>query len=296
MEKERDESTSQIAQFKAKIAEFEKRGMDTTALSEQLAKEQKEKADLQSQIRALKREASPEFKDKWDKPFNQAAEFAKQFVEQLPVLNEDGEATRNATWDDFVGLYSLPYSKAVVQAKLLFGDAAAGVVQHLNDLKKLDFQRGIALKEEQTRWQETEKQEAAKSAQQREFIQQTWATVNKDMAEKAPEWYLDDPKDPEGNALLKEGFEIVDSRPSTVQEQIVHDAYIRLNAAAAPRLKHRIRRLQEQLEDAQAKISELQGSAPGKVQKPASGDSPKPQDRKGMAGISADLREALQGS
>lgn len=294
MQKDRDESTSEQTRLKAKIAEYESRGADTTALSKQLAQEQKEKAELISQIRALKREASPEFKDKWDKPFDNSIAFAKQFTEQLAVLNEDMEPIRQASWDDFLGLYRLPYNKMISEAKKMFGDASAGVVQHITDLQKMEYQRGVALKSEQEQWQKNEEEERTRTAQQRDFVETNWIKVNKEIAERHPEFYMDDPKDPDGNKLLKEGFDLVDSRPATIQEKIIHDAHVRLKAASQPRLIYKMRRLQEELEDANSKIAELQGSKPGKVQKPASGDgAATPKDRTGMAGLKDDLRDAL---
>lgn len=294
VEKERDSSSNEISTLKNKIQEYERKGYDTTALSEQLAREQKEKTELMAQVRALKREASPEFKDKWDKPFDQAAAYAKRFVEQLSVNNEDGEPARQATWDDFVALYRLPYNKAIAAAKTYFGDAAPGVIQHLTDLQKMDFQRGEALKQEQAQWEATEKAETARAVQQREFIEKTWSTVNKDISERHPDWYLEDPKDDEGNKLLKQGYELVDSKPASLQEKIVQDAHIRLKAAAFPRLVYKLNRLQEKLEDAEATIAEMKGSKPGSVQKPSSGDSAnKPKERTGMSGLRSDLADAL---
>lgn len=276
VERERDDSTAQIAELKRKIIDFEKRGKDTTALSEQLAKEQKEKEELHAQIRALKRESSPEFKDRYEKPFSQHAEFAKRFVEQLTVIDEAGQPMRQAKWDDFIELYRLPYGKAYEAAKRLFGDAASSVMQHWNDLQKLDFQRSEALKEEQARWQEREKEDAAKQVQQREFIDKNWARLNKDISERHPEFFMDDPNDKDGNALLAEGFALVDAQPSSLEEHMLKDAHVRLQAAAFPRLVHRITKLQEQLEEKDAIIAELRGSAPGKTQRPSSATATTP--------------------
>lgn len=291
VERERDDNASEVGRLRAKISDYEKKGLDTTALSERLTTAENENRTLQAQIRALKREASPEFKEKYEKPFHQQAEFAKRIIEQLEVTEGEGQQPRRATWNDFVSLYNMPYNKAVTLAKQLFGDASAVVVQHLTNLQQLDFTRSQALKEEQERWQQSEHEEVARAAREKEFVQSTYTSVNKDIAERHPDWYLEDPKDPEGNALLKEGYALVDSQPSTVQEKIVRDAHIRLKAAAFPRLVHRLSRLQEQLEDANAKIAELQGSAPGAGQRRAgSGDAPQSGARKDWK---TDLKETM---
>lgn len=289
VEREKEESAGQITALRQQIADFERKGRDTTALTEQLAREQKEKAELQAQIRGLKREASPEFKDKYDKPFNQAAEFARSRIEGLAVTLEDG-ATRQATWNDFAELYRLPFNKASALAKQMFGDSTPFVLNQLSELQRLDFQRNEALKEEQVKWKETEEREVAEGSKRREFIQATWTKVNTDIAETHPEWFQEDPKDKEESDLLKEGFALVDSRPATMEEQIVKDAHIRNRAAAWPRLIHRLTRLQEQLEEKDAVIAELKGSQPGPGNRPSGSQPAKSPDQKSWKD---DLRESM---
>lgn len=284
-------SRSTISDLQRKIADFESKGRDTTALSEQLAREQKEKEELQSTIRRLKREVSPDFKEKYDKPFNQAAEFAKRIVESLTVNDGDPDnpRERQATWDDFAYLWRMPYNKAITAAKQLFGDAAPTVIQHLTDLQKLDYTRAEALKEEQAKWKQTEEQEIAQQTQRRSFIEQTFTKVSEDIINKNPQWFQEDPKDKEGNDLFKEGLALVDAKPANVEQQIVRDAYIRLYAAAFPRMAHRIARLEEQLAEKDQTIAEMQNSTPGTTKRPTGSAPTAPSGKKWQE----DLRETL---
>lgn len=290
---ELSEARSRIAQFEAKIKDYESKGKDTTALSEKLAAIEKEKEELASQIRALKREASPEFKKQYEEPFQDAAEFVKRRIEQMQVNEGDADnpKTRSAKWDDFVELYNMPFSKAAVLAKQAFGEMAPVVLQHISDLQKLDFQRAQALKKEQDRWAETERNETARATQEREYISKTWRTVNEDIANQRPEWYQEDPKDPEGNELLKEGFALVDAQPSSVQEKIVKDANVRLKAAAFNRLAWKYTRAMAMLEEKDATIAELRGSKPGPVQRAASEQTPAPSKK-----WQEDLQETMSAS
>lgn len=284
-------SRSTISELQRKIADWEARGKDTTALSETLAREQKEKQELQALIRRLKREVSPEFKDKYDKPFNQAAEFAKRIVEQMSI--EEGDIDnphqRQATWQDFVALWNMPYNKAVAAAKQMFGDGASSVIQHLTDLQKLEYTRSEALKEEQAKWKEIEEREVAEASQRKTFIENTFTKVSSDISNKHPDWFLEDPKDKEGNELLKEGFALVDAKPASMEEQIVRDANIRLYAAAFPRLVHKLARLTEQLAERDQQIAEMNGSLPGTTKTPTGGSPPAPSGKKWQD----DLKESM---
>jgi len=290
---ELSEARSRIAQFESKIKDYEAKGKDTTALSEKLAAIEKEKEELASQIRALKREASPEFKKQYDEPFQDAAEFTKRRIEQLQ-LNEgdaDNPKMRNAKWEDFVELYNMPFAKAGALAKQLFGEMAPAVLQHISDLQRLDFQRAQALKKEQDRWAETERNETARATQEREYIGKTWRTVNDDIANSRPEWYQEDPKDPEGNELLKEGFALVDAQPNSIQEKIVKDANVRLKAAAFNRLAYKLTQALATIEERDATIAEMKGSKPGPTQRGSGDNTPAPAKK-----WQEELRETMSAS
>ena len=272
-ERELGDTRTERDSLRKKIEDFERKGRDTTVLSEQLAVKEKELASTRAELRAMKQEASPEFKDKYDKPFNTAAEFAKRQIEQLTVTDAEGQPERRATWEDFAALYQMPYSAAIARAKEKFGDAASVVVQHMSDLQKLDYQRSVALKEERDHASERQKADDAKRIQETEAIQHMYIKVNEELAEKHPEWYQPDPEDKEGNELLSQGLALVDHQPATWQEKVIRDSNIRLKAAAFPRMVLRVQRLQNELAELKNKLGEYEGSEPGATLKPT-GDTP----------------------
>jgi len=125
---ERDALTKAKTDLEAKIKQFESQGKDTTALTGRLAALEKERDAAYAELRAAKQEASPEFKEKYDKPFNTAAERARKQVLELQVANAEDGTNRPATWEDFSALYSLPVGKAIEQANTLFGTSAQFVL------------------------------------------------------------------------------------------------------------------------------------------------------------------------
>lgn len=261
-----------IAELRKKVEDYEAKGKDSTTLAERLAAREKEFEVLQGEVRALKHEASPEFKAKYERPFNRAAEHAKTTIEQLQVTEPDGN-TRPAKWEDFTALYNLPLGKAMTTAKELFGEGAQVAITHLTKLKDMQDEKDAALRDERTQAVDRIKGEDARRAQEKEAVDAMWAKVNADIAKKRPEWYQPEPEDKEGNDLLKEGYDTVDSKPETLQDQVIRNAHIRNRAAAFPRMAWRLDRAKEQIKDLEAQIEELKGSAPGKTRR-TTGDQP----------------------
>ena len=299
IESENKTLSAKLNELNAKVTDYEKRGKDTTALTERITTLEKHLEERQSEIRALKQEASPEFKEKYDKPFDQAAEFAKQIVSGLEVVTKqaNGEtATRAATWEDFGSLYHLAKSsmgKATAAAKELFGDSAQTVLNHINELHRLDYMRNKALAEEKSKAKERGDAEIAEANKRREWIASTWTKVNTDISEKNPDVFQPDPKDKQRADLFTKSLALVDSRHNgtslTEAQRITLDANVRLRAAAFPVLRYDLNKAKEQIAELQAQIAELKDSDPGKTQRPG-GDSTNTPAKKTFAEELKDLK------
>lgn len=268
--KERDELSKSIPELKAKIAEFEAKGKDTSALTEQLTREKAEKEQLMAEIRMLKKEVSPDFKQKWDKPFDAAVGYAQRIVPELIVLGEkDLESgqqitqDRPAVWSDFTALYSMPINKAISLSKKMFGDASSIVEHHLTKLKDLQFQRDTALEEEKAGWKANETREIAEQAQQRERWQKASEKTRTELINAHPELYDEDPNDPEGNELLRLGRQYMTEVPKTEDQAVRMYERNKLNAEAAPRLAHRLEKANARIAELEAQVAEFKASGPG---------------------------------
>lgn len=261
--KEADTFKSRIATLEATIKEHESKSGDITSLSETLAAKDKTIAEITAELRAAKQEASPEFKDKWEKPFNQAADYAKREIEELTITDAATDQSRPATWNDFIAVYNLPKGQGIQKAKELFGDAAGEVVQHVTELKRHKYQYDNALAAEKGEWQARAKAQEASQAQQQEAVKAMSAKAYQGLIEKHPDWFGEDPNDPDGNAILTKGRAIVAAQPKTVQESAIHRANVFHRAAAFSRERYRNDKLISEVTALKQQIEELKGSKPG---------------------------------
>jgi hypothetical protein len=283
---ERDTLTKAKTDLEAKIKQFEAQGKDTTALTGRLTAIEQERDAALAELRAAKQEASPEFKEKYDKPFNMAAERARKQVAELSIVQKVDETTGNviqearpATWEDFSALYSLPVGKAIEQANNLFGTSAQFVLGLREKLLDLDSARQTALQEEREQFkQRTEKEIAGRTVEQ-EKIEKTWTETNTRLAESVAD-YKNDPEDTELNDARKHALSVFDSkinaadRQDYIQKKVLRDAHIRQRIGAFPVLKLQLSRAQEKITALEAQVEELKGTAPGNVKRPGGTEVP----------------------
>lgn len=277
-----------IRTLETRIADYEKKGADTSKLTERLTALEKERDEAKATVRLLKFEASDEFKTKYEKPFKRAADRAKALIEGLQITETDaaGEAkNRIATWDDFAQLYNMPKAKAIPLVNSLFGQAAPVVLGELLSLQKMDLDKQDALEEERQQFGTRQAEEQAKEAkatkeqsEQNETVQKLWIQLNKDGAEKNPEYFMPDPKDKKAAELLEKAFQLVDSKHNsesmTLTQRVHLDAQIRLRAAGYSVALYRIAQRDEQISELKAQLEEALGSKPGDTQRPGGAAAP----------------------
>lgn len=268
-----------IKTLEAKIKELDSRGMDTSALTTRLTALEKERDAALADLRAARQEASPEFKEKFDKPFNQAAERARKQITELTVVvdAETGE-TRSATWADFAALYSLPVGKAIEQANALFGSSANFVLQQREKLLDLDTARATALEEEKAQFKDRDAKELADQAVRRERVGHLWQDTNKRLAETVEDYKVDS-TDTEAADARKHALSVFDAQINAadqddfVRQKVLKDAHVRQRVGAYAVQKVQIARLKAEKEALQKQVDELKGTAPGGVKRPG-GDAP----------------------
>lgn len=252
--------STKAAELERKIAEAESRGKDTEALKARLTQVEKERDDLRGELRTARQEVSPEFKEKFDKPYDEAAEYARYEVQQLTVTDLRTSEQRPATFEDFVNLYKMPSAERAAAIEAMFGPAAGLVNGHITTLKQLEFKRSRALEEERKNAAERAKADEGARLHQMEQVNAAWNKVNSDISQKV-EGYHDSPDDAESAALRQKGYQIFDSQPATLRERIVRDAHIRQRAAAFSPLMLQNQRLK-------ARVAELEAQVGGKTKIP----------------------------
>lgn len=270
--------SGKIKTLEDKIKELDNRGVDTSALTTRLAALEKEKEAAQAELRAARQEASPEFKEKFDKPFNAAAERARKQITELTVTNEAEGTSRPATWEDFTALYSLPVGKAIEQANAMFGASAGFVLQQREKLLDLQQTRDTALQEEREQFKARSAKEIADQAVEREGVGKLWNETNERLSSSVEDYKVDT-TDAEAAEARKHALAIFDStinaadKQDFVKQKILKDAHIRQRVGAYAVQKLQIQRLKAEKDALQKQVDELKGTAPGDTQRPG-GDAP----------------------
>lgn len=273
---------NQIKALEDKIKFFESKGADTTALEARLTAIEAERDSAQAELRALRQEASPEFKEKYDAPFNRAAAAIKSQISELTVTDAEG-VQRPAKWEDFTVLYGMPVGKAIEQANAMFGPAANFVLQKRENLLDMNSTRQAALEKEKAEFKVRSEREAAEKVVKRNGVLKTWEDTNKRLAETVDDYKVDS-QDAEAAEARQHALAVFDKQIDStdeneyVKQKILKDAHIRQRVGAYAVQKVQIERLKAEKAALQAQIDELKGVAPGKPQRQGGGDAPAPEN------------------
>lgn len=183
--------SQKVADYEAKIAEYERKGKDASALQARLDQIEQEHKAAQGELRALKREASPEFKKQYEEPMREAVEFAKEATLSLVRLDD-----QKADFDrDFAPIYQMAkqnYGVAAAKAREIFGDDQGPVLMsHVQSILNSERKYNKAFQEEQRGWEERAKQEEGARLQREHQAAAMWEQMNRDLVEK-----MDDFRDP----------------------------------------------------------------------------------------------------
>lgn len=255
-----EKAQAELKDLRAKIAEKDAKGGDTTALTERLATIEKERDEARREAAMARQEKTPEFKEKWEKPIAEAAESARAFFNQL-VVDTEG---RQADWDkDFPAIYSLPYPAARALAQKLFPEDSQQVMGEYRKLHDLQSASEKAWTAEKAGYAERQKAQEAETAKWTEARKSGYAQAHEGWVKKFPERYALETSDKEGDNLFKNALALVDAVPKTFQEEVAKNTRVRLAAAAEPRYLRQIKSLKAEKAALEAKIAAMNGSKPG---------------------------------
>lgn len=282
LREENSKYPNQIKALEEKIKFFESKGADTTALETRLTAIEAERDSAQAELRALRQEASPEFKEKYDAPFNRAAAAIKSQISELTVTDAEG-VQRPAKWEDFTVLYGLPVGKAIEQANAMFGPAANFVLQKRENLLDMNSTRQAALEKEKAEFKVRSDREAAEKVVERNGVLKTWEETNKRLSETVDDYKVDS-QDTEASEARQHALAVFDKQIDNadknefVKQKILKDAHIRQRVGAYAVQKVQIERLKAEKATLQAQIDELKGVAPGKPQRQGGAPTGEPEN------------------
>lgn len=216
-----------VDQYKAKVADLEKQlagsktgepskpGEPPKEMTERLTKAEARVKELEDEIRFTNYQKSPEFQDKYQKPYEAAWARAIKELNEVTVTDSNGN-TRSATAEDMLTLVNLPLGKAREVSDAMFGAFSNDAMNHRRAIKELFDAQQDAVKDARTKaaeWEKTRHETMTKAMGEIEkSVGEIWTKANQDAAtdSKYGTYFTPRENDPEWNQRLAKGFELVD--------------------------------------------------------------------------------------
>lgn len=278
--------------YKRQLEETRKQGGgDVGVLTKAVADSKKEIERLTGELAKRDYSTHPDFKSKFEKPFSDAAEYAREIVESLKVQtgvdDEEKPVLRQAEWKDFAKIYSLPRAAAVDMAEQMFGKYAGDVMRQFDDVHRSQRAKDNALTEWQTGATEREQKTREEQLMETKKMGDAFNSVTNDFIESDP-LFQEKPEDAERTALWNKSQEIVDRAyfgrdKFSKTDLAVLDAAVRLRAINEPVLRAKLAQVQAELAEYKERVEGKEKSTNGKTRKtgetPAAGAKPEAWDK-----------------
>jgi len=276
-----DEHKSARAKLETELVELKKLVPNEEIRKREMAElEQyrKRAKELEDEIRFVNYEKSPEFQDKYQKPYKEAWTKAMGELGELTIEQEDG-SRRQVSPNDLLRLVNAPLGQAREMAETMFGAFANDVMVHRKEIKNLFEKQASALEEARTKGAERER---AMLDSYQNMTQTMQKTVSGHW-QKAQEAALADANigkylkpiegNEEHNTRLTKAQELIDQAfrenpldPRLTEEQresiVKRHAALRNRAIAYGPLMNENKTLQARVTELEEKLKQYQGSAP----------------------------------
>lgn len=284
IQSERDKALNELTSLKTKLEKGEIGG-DAKLMAEQLAEKEQELAQVRGKLAELDYTQSPQFAEKFHKPYAQAKARGAKAVQRLTVTLQDG-TTRPATEQDWEWLAKKPADQAHEIAKAAFGENYNVAAYHLNRLEEIRDQADAERDEHRATWQKKSKEEMAQTAKERELWGIAKKVAREDLVKQNPDFQPSD--DEEENKALQSGLDFLDNLEQRMEtltptERVATEVQAGLKLAAFDRMKIQRDKLKAQLStittEKDAKIAELEARI-----KEMTDSGPGPSRRQGEAG------------
>lgn len=281
-----DEYKGKVAMLEKEVAEARTTRLDPKEKEELVAKVstyERELNELREEIRYVNYTKHPEFKDKYQKPYEDAWRKAMSDLSELTVEDSSTGQQRPVSAQDMLELVQMPLQKAREQATALFGDFADDVMAHRKEIKNLFDAQQQAIDEARKNGAKRDKEMQERHQQMAAEIQRTiteaWTRANDEIMKDEKHSFFFKPVegDEEGNRRLAKGYELADKAwsmspldprltPQQRAEIVKTHAAIRNRAAAAGRLLFWYRKAQEENKTLRTELDKYRGTEPGKGQ------------------------------
>jgi hypothetical protein len=247
-------------------AEATKENPDIRKLTEQLETERKARQELETEMRFTNYERSPEYKEKYQQPYDEAWNSGRELVAKLKFTDAEGNAQPATAqhFDELMKLYFSDPDKAAETVASLFGAKAAFITPQMAEVAKAARAAQTAIETYRKNGSEREKQRAEFSTNFLKAVHSEWSERQKPdlIPDKYKPLLTAKEGDDEGNRLLENGYkkfdEVMrqDARTPGLSKEKRQEI---LDATAAQRhLAANARRLMKWNEVKDAKIAELE--------------------------------------
>ena len=273
-------ATQEKASLEAKLSDLSKKRFWTPEDEQRNTAIQKRLQEVEAQFYARDYAESPEFKEKFEKPWQKRHTEAIEDVKGMTIKTKtaDGEdSSRPATATDWFKVLNAPSSGDARRiAKEIFGEDAADVLAHRSTLKAMEQTGKDAIDAARTNF-DTMRQKAFEESQKNSsaFNQQR-ESFSQALVQKYPAYFSEEGASEEEKAALKGGLDFV--RQSLEQaatlppeEHAKRAAVMALYAGAFPRLIVTNKALKAQIEDLNTRLAAFQKTDPGNAGEGGSG-------------------------
>ena len=261
-------------EYEQTIEQLKKSAPDLKPVHEKMTALEKENQQLREVVRFADYRKSPEFIEKYEKPYNEAWGKAVSEITQLTMQTEDG-TPRKATANDLLALANAPLDQLDDLASNWFPKSSARVVRHVEKIRDLAEAQDKALEEAKKGAGEFQSKRTLEQQQHDSEIAKAYTEVNAALVQKYPKWFAPDEADPQGNELLKKGFDygatVFDNKPDTINgetrvltplERVKRLAVIKAKSANHDRLVARLKAEQKRATELEFKLAEYENSEP----------------------------------
>lgn len=258
LHKEHDALKSETAQLRARS-----QAKPDEALSGEVKKLRDQLSAAETELRYLDYTKSQEFKDKFEKPYQDAFSDAVEEVRELRVTNADGQS-RPATEADFQRILAADHQEVRELANGMFGEYANDVLALRRKLIDMNRNANREAKRYREGAAEREKARAVKQQEEREGLEKLWKSKVAEVGERYKQFFGEVDGDDEYNESLRDGYKRVDSANSPdlpLEEKVTRLAVVRHKAAAFgaqvllnKRLQARVTELEEALKEYEKSI------------------------------------------
>jgi len=274
-------------------------------LTEQVENLRKEKERLEEEFKYVKYEKSPDYTEKFLKPYQDAWNRGRQMISRLKITDEAGNATAAtpAQFDSLMEAYLRDPEAAATKLEEMFGPRASLITPHMMEVEKAAIAADNAVAEYKKTSAEREKQFQETTSKVAKEINDHWTSATK--PESVPDqwkpYVLPKGNDKDGNAIDKEGDALLEKglaefdraatenarNPNLTKEQregiLGRAAAIRNKAASFNRLVRDIRAKDTEIAALKKELEDFKASEPGAGdgERGTKKDAPQPETMEG---------------